>query len=290
MIGSVFSPYYKRAIDGGRGDPARHSAVNLALYDLARPGGSWLGPLIGRRSGDLWALSEGGRLARERASLSIGRSRLRWDGNALRAQIHEVTAPFASRLEGEVIVHPASLGDEVHELDGAGKHTWSPLAPCGRVEVNFREPRLHWSGSAYLDHNAGDEPLARGFSGWTWARMASHAKTTVVYDVTRRDRSAQRIARTFHAGGARETESGEASTVRLPATGWQLARSIRTVENAGAALGRTLEDTPFYARSHLVGTLGGQPAAGVHEVVDLARFESPLVQRMLPYRMRRLET
>ena len=56
MIGSVFSPFYRKAIAEGRGDPARHAAVNLALYNLSRPGGSWLGPALGRRSGDLWAL------------------------------------------------------------------------------------------------------------------------------------------------------------------------------------------------------------------------------------------
>jgi carotenoid 1,2-hydratase len=65
-------------------------------------------------------------------------------------------------------------------------------------------------------------------------------------------------------------------------------RAVRTVGHATAALGRTLEDTPFYARSHVVGTVDGRPASGVHEVVDMARFESPVVQRMLPYRMRRL--
>lgn len=287
MIGSVFSPFYRKAIAEGRGDPARHAAVNLALYNLSRPGGSWLGPVLGRRSGDLWALSEGGRLLRERSSLAIGGTQATWDGDALRVQIREQTAPFASPLEGELIVRPASIGDEVHRLDAKGKHVWSPIAPFGRIEVNFSEPGLRWQGPAYLDHNAGDEPLARGFAGWTWSRMTSEEKTTVVYDVTRTDRSTQRIARTFHASGARETCAGAASLVRLPTTSWRMGRTVRTVGQATAALGRTLEDTPFYARSHVVGALDGRRASGVHEVVDLERFESGVVQRMLPYRMRR---
>ena len=54
-----------------------------------------------------------------------------------------------------------------------------------RIEVRLREPGLTWSGPAYLDHNAGDEPLARGFEGWTWSRVTSESKTTVVYDVAR---------------------------------------------------------------------------------------------------------
>lgn len=289
MVGSVFSPHYKRAIDRGRGDPSRHAAVNLALYNLEKPGGSWLGPALGRRSGDLWVLTEGGRLARDRASLAIGRTSADWTGDALRVRLCEETAPFASPIEGELIVHPSAVADEVHTLDANGKHVWSPIAPFGRVEVRLREPGLSWSGPAYLDHNAGDEPLARGFEGWTWSRVTSEQKTTVVYDVARRGGGAHRIARAFHATGARETCEGPISQVPLARTRWQIDRAVRTVGHATAALGRTLEDTPFYARSHVTGTLDGRPASGVHEVVDMARFESPIVQRMLPYRMRRLD-
>ncbi len=288
MVGSVFSPHYRRAIHRGHGDPARHAAVNLALYNLAKPGGSWLGPAFGRRSGDLWVLTEGGRLARDRSSLAIGATSATWNGEELRVRLHEETAPFASKIEGELIVRPSGVADEVHALDANGKHVWSPIAPFGRIEVRLREPGLGWSGPAYLDHNAGEEPLARGFSGWTWSRVTSDRKTTVVYDVARAGGGAHRIARAFHANGARETCEGDVAMVPLARTRWQMERAVRTVGDATAALGRTLEDTPFYARSHVVGTVDGRPASGVHEVVDMARFESPIVQRMLPYRMRRL--
>ena len=54
-----------------------------------------------------------------------------------------------------------------------------------------------------------------------------------------------------------------------------------------ATLARTLEDTPFYARS-LVGTrLFGHAATSVHESLDLDRFRSRIVQAMLPFRMPR---
>ena len=288
MIGSVFSPYYRRATLSGRGDPARHSAVNIALYDIENPGGSWLGPALGQRSGDRWALTEGGMLTRDRTTLSIGRSRASWDGSALRVDLREVTAPFASPLEGELTVYPENLSSETHTLDARGRHTWSPIAPFGRIEARFSRPDLRFSGLAYLDHNAGDEPLASGFSSWTWSRFTSDRRTTVVYDVARRDGSSHRIARAFHADGTRETCPGDGDTVRLARTRWQMERSIRTVDRADVKLGRTLEDTPFYARSQLVGTIDGQPASGVHEVVDMMRFESRLVQGMLPYRMRRL--
>ena len=288
MIGSVFSPHYRRATLAGRGDPARHSAVNLALYDLASPGGSWLGPVLGRRDGDRWVLTEGGLLTRDRSTLSIGRSRASWDGSRLQVHLDEVTSPFRSPVEGELTVYPDGVADEVHTLDSNGRHVWSPIAPFGRVEARFRRPDLSFSGHAYLDHNAGAEPLGRGFRSWTWSRFTSDRRTTVVYDVKRLDGGAHRIARAFHAGGGRETCPGEGTTVRLAKTSWQMERSVRAISGAGVALGRTLEDTPFYARSQLTGTIDGRPATGVHEVVDMRRFESPVVQAMLPYRMRRL--
>lgn len=287
MIGSVFSPFYRRSVLRGAGDPARHAAVNLALYNLSSPGGSWLGPALGRRDRDLWVLTEGGSLGRGRADLAIGRTTAAWDGASLRVRLREQTAPVASPVEGELIVHPAAVGDEVHAIDGSGRHVWSPIAPFGRVEVRLWQPALAWRGAAYLDHNAGDEPLARGFRGWTWSRVTTADRTTVVYDVVRRDGGEGRLARVFHAGGAREPLSGEARTVRLPGTRWRMDRSVRAPGDAALAIGRTLEDTPFYARSHLTGAVSGARADGVHEVVDMDRFESPIVQRMLPYRMRR---
>lgn len=288
MVGSVFSPFYRREIERGRGDPERHAAVNLALYDLARPGGSWLGPLFRRKTGDHWVLTEGARVERDRQSLTIGDTQATWDGRELRVRVREKTAPLASNVTGTLVVRPAAVEDEVHALDAAGKHIWSPIAPFGRIEVDFGEPGLRWTGPAYLDHNAGDEPLARGFRGWTWSRMTSADRTVVIYDVDRLDGSFHRIARSFHAGGARETYTGGVATLPLSTTRFQMARSARAPSGDAAKLGRTLEDTPFYARSHLVGTLDGRPAEGVHEVVDMARFESRVVQHMLPYRMRKV--
>ena len=50
---------------------------------------------------------------------------------------------------------------------------------------------------------------------------------------------------------------------------------------------RTLEDTPFYARSLLDTCLLGEPVHGVHESLDLERFRSGWVQMLLPFRMPR---
>ncbi len=288
MIGSVFSPYYRKAIRNGVGNPLRHSAVNLALYDMERPFGSWLGPVLKRRHGDLWALTEGGRLVRDRKNLHIGDSNAHWNGTELSIVIREKTAPFESPLSGEMVITPSGVAGETHILDGHGKHRWSPIAPFGRIDVRFREPNLRFSGVAYLDHNAGDEPLSKGFKSWTWSRFSSDQKTIVSYDVQREDGSHDHIARAFHSNGLRDSLANTGALKQLNGTSWRMNRNIRTIQGARVELGRTLEDTPFYARSHLTGTLDDRPASGVHEVVDTARFESLIVQNMLPYRMRRV--
>ncbi|MBK8253184.1 MAG: hypothetical protein IPK82_11020 [Polyangiaceae bacterium] len=283
----MFSPFYKKANDRSSADPEAHAAVNLALYNLKNPGGSWLGPAFGKRNGDLWALTEGARVARNRDKLTIGETTAQWLAGNLVIDINETTAPFASRLRGKLIVRPSNIQNEVFTLDPAGRHIWSPLAPFGRIDVTFQDPRLAWSGPAYLDHNAGDEPLARGFKGWNWSRVTTREHTTVVYDVVHRDGGTHQIARSFFAGGARENRHGTPRTVQLPKTRWQMDRSVRVLGDGDLKVAHTLEDTPFYSRSHLTGTLDGHAADGVHESVDMDRFESPVVQAMLPYRMRR---
>jgi carotenoid 1,2-hydratase len=50
----------------------------------------------------------------------------------------------------------------------------------------------------------------------------------------------------------------------------------------------TLEDTPFYARSLVETRLAGETATCVHESLSLDRFDSRIVQLMLPFRMPRV--
>ena len=49
----------------------------------------------------------------------------------------------------------------------------------------------------------------------------------------------------------------------------------------------TYEDTPFYARSLLASTLGGEPVRAMHESLSLDRFRNPMVRLMLPFRIPR---
>ena len=59
---------------------------------------------------------------------------------------------------------------------------------------------------------------------------------------------------------------------------------MRVDRGAEPRLVRTLEDTPFYARSEVAGRVLGEDARGVHEALDLDRFNARVVQLMLPYR------
>ncbi len=74
---------------------------------------------------------------------------------------------------------------------------------------------------------------------------------------------------------------------RLPQTGWRIARSAHADPLQPVAIARTLEDTPFYARSQLSAKLFGETADVMHESLSLKRFRNPVVQAMLPFRMPR---
>ena len=267
FIGNVFSPYYAWARRRGRGDPFRHVALNVALYGERRA----------------WALTErgAGALARGPNFLSIGPSALTWDGSALTIRINEITMPIPSRIRGVVRIHPNALEQQVRFLDEAGRHRWSPIAPCARAEIALEQPSLHWAGDAYFDTNDGDAPLETDFANWTWSRSTTRTGTEILYDVMRRDRSRLSLAlRYAHEGGVADFRP--ADTIRLPSTRWGIPRTTR-IGAAAPKVRVTLEDTPFYARSVLV---NGSDLT-MHESLSLDRFRSPWVQVMLPFRMPR---
>ena len=267
FIGSVFSPYYAWARRRGPGDPFRHVALNVALY--------------GEQGG--WTLTErgAGALARGPDILSIGPSALTWEGNALTIRINEITMPIPSRIRGVVRIHPNALEQQVRFLDEAGRHRWSPIAPCARAEITLEQPSLHWAGTAYFDTNDGDTSLETDFANWTWSRSTIRSGTEILYDITRRDRSHLSLAlRYAHAGGAADFQPAE--TIHLPSTRWRIPRTTR-VESAAPTVRETLEDTPFYARS----VLANGSTLTMHESLSLDRFRSPWIQAMLPFRMPR---
>lgn len=248
--------------------------MNVALYGSSR---------------DLWAFTERGRRSvhREPTALAIGPSAVRWTGDALAVDFDEVTAPFGARLAGRVRLFPEEMGDgRPVLLDAAGRHRWSPIAPAARAEVELTHPAIRFRGAAYLDTNSGDRPLEDDFQGWSWSRVASPGRAVVTYDVARRDGSSLLFARSFERGG-RIHDGVPVAGRSIGRTLWGLPRVVHAGAERDPRLLRTLEDTPFYARSLVQASYLGERATGTHESLSLDRWRSRVVQFMLPYRMKR---
>lgn len=275
FVGSVFSPYYARARSRSRwgmADPLEHCAINVALY----------GPRA-----DAWVMSEygPGEVERRPDHFQVGRSSVAWEGDCLVVRFDERTAVFGRRVAGVVRLYPSALPAAPVHIDSRGRHTWWGVAPHAHVEAELSHPALKLRGTGYHDANFGEEPLEAAFVDWHWSRASLPDRAAVLYDGRRVDGSVLRLGRTFHADGRVEPLEAPSSQ-ELGRTRWLLPRTTRS-DGAPARVVRTLEDTPFYARSELETSLGGRRMAAVHESLSLERFSSPLVQTMLPFRIRR---
>jgi len=274
FIGSVFSPYYKAS---GRGDPEDHCCLNVALYaPRARIGGN------------RWAMTERGRaaVARDATSLSIGPSSMRWDGDALIIDIDERATPIPLGVRGRIRIIPEVMGTTAFALDSDRRHNWHPLAPRARFEVDLSAPDLSWAGNGYFDSNTGSESLEEGFSFWQWSRAHVGGDVGVIYEGDRRDGSRFALALRCDRTGHWADEPLPQRKLLMP-TLFAMPRSTRADAGHGARVTRTWEDAPFYSRSAIRTRLFGHVGEGVHESLSLDRFVSPIVQRMLPYRMPR---
>jgi carotenoid 1,2-hydratase len=230
---------------------------------------------------------------RERSAFVVGPSRMAWNGNTLEIALDERSVPWARAVRGTLRLHPHALCAFAASLDTQHRHRWGPIAPCARIEVALDAPALRWSGAAYFDSNEGDEPIDRAFTRWDWLRTASPdgRTTTVIYDVQAPGaQAAAFIARRFGADGSDHAVEAAPSRIALaPAPLWRIARSVRAGE--GERVLRTLEDTPFYARSLIevpVEGMSGAREPAVHETLDVKRLRSRVVQAMLPWRMPRV--
>ena len=227
---------------------------------------------------------------RSASHLAIGPSTLDWGDDGLTIAIDEWANPLPRRVRGTVRVRPGALTDYVAALDPHARHRWGPIAPCARVEVSLEQPALRWQGHAYLDSNEGDEPVTEAFTTWDWMRAPlPDGSTAVVYDVHGPTPQTARLI------GTRFRPDGSASAIELPArqplpsTGWRVGRGVRSEAPPGpqTAVVRTLEDTPFYARSLVRARLAGHDVLAVHETLSATRFGRPWVQALLPWRMPR---
>ncbi len=147
-------------------------------------------------------------------------------------------------------------------------------------------PGVGWSGTGYLDSNAGSEPLEAGFADWDWSRAHRRADTVVLYDGVRRDGSAFSLGLRIGDDGTVE-HIATPPRFRLPTSAWRMARGTRVDPGGVARVTRTWEDSPFYVRSALATRLLGEDCVAVHESLSLDRFRMGIVRAMLPFRMPR---
>ena len=268
----MFSPYYAWSRRHGAGEPENFCALNVALY--GRP--------------KRWSMTERPRtaLGRNAERLAIGPSALHWDGTGLTIDIAEVTAPLPSRLRGTVRVTPAALPRQTFLLDPHGRHRWSPIAPVSRVEVAMERPGVRWSGPGYLDSNEGDRALEDDFVEWDWCRAPTAAGATILYNATGRHGGEQTLALRAARDGVLERFEPPPPAI-LPPTMWRMARRTRADAGTVPRVRQAMEDAPFYSRSVLDTTLGGERVTAVHEQLSLDRFRRPWVQAMLPFRIPR---
>jgi len=272
FVGSVFSPYYFRARRRGLTPAANHCAVNVALY---------------RPRGKLWCMTERGRSAvqREPDRFRVGPSGLRWRGDTLEIDVDERSMPFGRRMRGRILLRPAFLNAGGFALDPAGQHRWRPVAPLGRLEVDFAHPGLRWRGSGYFDTNAGSRALEADFSGWNWSRFGGDESARITYAARLLGGAESSLALEIDGKGEiRRTPVPP--EVSLPTTGWRVGRTTRSHEVPVVV--RTLEDTPFYSRSLLAENAGGVQRIIMHESLSLERFSAAWVRLLLPFRMPRM--
>lgn len=275
MLGCVFSPWYARARRRGPVDPVQHSALNVVLY---------------RGQGRRWAMTErdAAAVTRHEHQLSIGPSRVTWDGETLQIEVDEQTSPWPQALRGQIRVTPTVRHATAYPLDATGRHLWWPIAPLARVSVTFDAPALNWEGSAYFDANQGLAPLETDFESWDWSRSHGAARTRVLYDtIGAAGRQNRSWSLEFDADGNVHTRSPPPLR-SMASTAWGIERHTRCDHGAEPAVIETLESAPFYARSIIETTLDGHRLEAFHESVSLRRFEKRWVQTLLPVRLPRV--
>ena len=279
MLGNPFSPFYAKARARGPARPLDHSCLHVALY----------GP---RRSS--WALCEQpvADAARGARELAIGRSRIAFERGALVVDVCEPLAPWRGVVRGRVTLHLDACSSRPVALDRRGHHSWWPLAPFARVEVDLPSPGVRFQGDGYLDANVGATPIESAFSGWTWSRATLRrpgepVAVAVTYDVA--ERGAPVVPRDvlFDARGGVLEARGPSPRARLPASAWGLARLAAADRGHTPRLARALTDSPFYARSLVATRLFGRDATAVHEALAADRLRKQWVRFLLGFRMRR---
>jgi carotenoid 1,2-hydratase len=150
------------------------------------------------------------------------------------------------------------------------------------------QPGIRWQGHAYVDTNAGVEPLENAFKRWYWLRTEpKDGYSEITYHRILLDERIESLRLGYDADGQYRVLEPLGGDNDLPPTPiWRCPRPF-----CGPSTPRVLknfEDTPFYARSKLsLNTADDESVIAMYESVDLERFTRPWVQRLLPFRMPR---
>jgi carotenoid 1,2-hydratase len=266
MVGSPFSPRYSVAARRG-GLPQEHCSVNFALYHRGQ-----------RRR---WVLTEYPRVELESPHrLRIGRSKLSCEGEVVRMELDERTAPWGRPVRARLVLEPMTArGDELQLVPGL-PHWWQPVAPRARAWLEVSTEGLEAEGMGYHDTNHGSEPLGARLSGWHWSRTHGQDGTVVDYVLPEGHAPVQVVAGPWGV----QCKRGDGSAgVETELTGWGLRVPRHLLgDSAVAGAARLLESSPFYAR--VEARREGQSTLG--EVADFRRFHSPLIRWMAHFRTR----
>ncbi|ADO74833.1 carotenoid 1,2-hydratase [Stigmatella aurantiaca] len=267
MVGSLFSPRYSVTARQG-GQPWEHAAVNFALY---------------RKGVRLcWVLSEYPHLALESAwRLRIGGSTLSYEGNRVRMEVEERTAPWGRPVRANLTLEPLTpLGTEVQLVPDL-PHWWQPMAPRARARLEWVTEGQVLEGLGYHDTNHGAEQLGARLPGWRWAR--THGGQETVVDYVLPGGVAPVRVKAGEQGVQCEREAHGLAVPSMGRTGWGL-RVPRHLHAGPLMVGeaKLLESSPFYAR--VEARRNGLDTLG--EVADFRRFHLPYIRWMAHFRTR----
>jgi carotenoid 1,2-hydratase len=312
FVGCVFSPFYAKARrENPAGvNPMNHCAINIALYAGVD------GQAVNRHDLQQWAMTEcssadgTSKVEISKTRFKVSSTTLNWDGQQLTIDIDELSipfpapksiqAPFSRPVRGKVVVTPLAIFNESHALDVALKHQWRPIAPLSRVEVQMVSPDITWQGAAYWDSNAGSEPLEAAFRSWNWSRTKptkTNAATDIIYHLMRygatkngtKDSTTFKLAKRFSVTktGGKVADFVVPPDAALSQSAWGIPRHTVCDALTIPTVIKTVEDTPFYARSIVSTSMNGAHVTMFHESLLLTRFSTRWVQALLPFKIRR---
>ncbi len=283
FVGSVFSPWYFSAIQQGKKpQPQQHCAINVALTSRHN------------RAQKRWAFSEYTRFSGAiETGLTIGKSTLRKKKNEYTLTLDEVEPSrlMPRGVTGEVKFVSSGpsglLSPQPYVLDDKQRHHWCPVAPRCRVEVALSAPDLRFSGTGYHDVNYGTEPLSEGFERWHWARSHASTRSRIRYDRVLKDQSRHILELDESNDTVSQRQWKEPRPMPLSLGPWAMWEPAEPCVNDSVAirLSERVESSPFYLR-YAGRTSDGDDAVG--ECLDLQRFTMPMMQKMLPFRARRV--